>query len=195
MALPRGDASDHARHRFRIGDDSHDRHGLEEKAMSDARRCRVCGSPTEVRRENYKYDASGLDNITLESIEVRHCPNCGERQALIPALGELHKSIALALAEKRERLLPKEIRFLRKHLGLSGADFAAKIGVDPATVSRYESASDPQPMGKQTERLLRLMVILEKQVQSYPLQELATQEPRSVRLTLALKKGGWERHP
>jgi len=52
--------------------------------MSETKRCRVCGTPTEVRRENYKYDASGLDNITLENIEVRHCPKCGERQALIP---------------------------------------------------------------------------------------------------------------
>ena len=162
--------------------------------MTASKRCRVCGTPTEVRHENYKYDASGLDNITLENIEVRHCPKCGERQALIPGLAELHKSIALALAEKRERLLPKEIRFLRKYLGLSGADFAAKIGVDPATVSRYESTSDPQPMGKQTERLLRLMVIVERPVQSYPLEELATQEPRPVHMTLAPRKGGWDRH-
>jgi putative zinc finger/helix-turn-helix YgiT family protein len=161
--------------------------------MSEAKRCRVCGAPTEVRRENYKYDASGLDNITLQNIEVRHCPKCGERQALIPSLAELHKAIALALAEKRERLFPKEIRFLRKYLGLSSADFAAKIGVDPATVSRYENTSDPQPMGKQTERLLRLMVIVEKPVQSYPLEELATQEPKSVRMTLAPRKGGWDR--
>lgn len=162
--------------------------------MSEAKRCRVCGTATEVRRENYKYDASGLDNITLQNIEVRHCPKCGERQALIPSLAELHKSIALALAEKRERLFPKEIRFLRKYLGLSSADFAAKIGVDPATVSRYESTTDPQPMGKQTERLLRLMVMVEKPVQSYPLEELATQEPKSVRMTLAPRKGGWDRH-
>jgi YgiT-type zinc finger domain-containing protein len=56
--------------------------------MSEAKRCRVCGTPTEVRRENYKYDASGLDNITLQNIEVRHCPKCGERQALIPSLAE-----------------------------------------------------------------------------------------------------------
>jgi putative zinc finger/helix-turn-helix YgiT family protein len=162
--------------------------------MSEAKRCRVCGTRMEVRHENYKYDASGLDNITLENIEVRHCPKCGERQALIPALAELHKSIALALAEKRERLMPREIRFLRKYLGLSGADFAAKIGVDPATVSRYENTSDPQSMGKQTERLLRLMVIVEKPVQSYPLEELGTQEPRSVRMTLSPRKDGWDRH-
>ncbi|MFL5312230.1 MAG: hypothetical protein ACJ79H_17495, partial [Myxococcales bacterium] len=57
-----------------------------------------------------------------------------------------------------------------------------------------ESTSDPQPMGKQTERLLRLMVMVEKPVQSYPLEELATQEPKSVRMTLAPRKGGWDRH-
>src|SRR5712691_6396650 len=99
MSVPRGDAQDDVHHRFRVRNDPHDRYGLEEEAMSEAKRCRVCGTPPEVRRENYKYDASGLDNITLENIEVRHCPNCGERQALIPALAELHKSIALALAE------------------------------------------------------------------------------------------------
>ena len=61
--------------------------------MSAAKRCRICGTAMEARRENYKYDASGL--------------------------------------------------------------------------------------------LLRLMVIVEKPVQSYALEELATQEPRYVRTTLA----------
>src|SRR5260370_23533081 len=159
MAVPRGDAQDDFCHRPRIRSDSCRRYGLEGESRGETKRCRGCGPPTEVRRENYKYDASGLDNIALENIEVRHCPKCGERQALIPTLGELHKSIALALAEKRERLLPKEIRFLRKYLGLSGSDFAAKIGVDPPTESRYESTSDPQPMKTQTESVLRLTVI------------------------------------
>src|SRR5712671_323691 len=64
---------------------------------------------------------------------------------------------------------------------------------DRATVSRFESTSDSQPMGKQTERLLRLMVIWEKPVQSYPLEEFGTEEPKSVRMTLAPRKGGWDR--
>ena len=40
----------------------------------------------------------------------------------------------------------------------------------------------PVSMEPQAERLLRLMVIWEKPVQSYPLEEFGTQEPKSVRL-------------
>lgn len=156
-----------------------------------ASRCRACGAATETRRENYKYDASGLDNLTLVNIDVRHCPKCGDRTALIPALDELHKTIAFALAEKKERLLPREIRFLRKYLGLSSAAIAEKIGVDRATVSRYESVNEPQQMGKPTERLLRLMVMYEKPVTSYPVEEWATQEPTKERMTIASRKDGW----
>jgi putative zinc finger/helix-turn-helix YgiT family protein len=148
----------------------------------------------KTRRENYKYDASGLDHVTLEGIDVAHCPECGERVASIPRIDELHHAIALALAAKRERLLPNEIRFLRKYLGLSSTDFAEKVGVDKATVSRYESREDPQPMGRQTERLLRLMVLCEKPVDSYPLEDTALGEPRAERMVLRARKDGWTRH-
>jgi DNA-binding transcriptional regulator YiaG len=40
-------------------------------------------------------------------------------------------SIAHAVIAKRERLTPAEIRFLRKFLGWSGADFAAHVGTTP----------------------------------------------------------------
>lgn len=92
--------------------------------MSKKEQCRKCGGSVVSRRENYKYDASGLDNIILVGIEIRHCASCGERQALIPRLDDLHRSIAQELAGKKERLAPREIRFLRKYLGLSSADFA-----------------------------------------------------------------------
>jgi len=36
------------------------------------------------------------------------------------------------------------------------------------------------------------MVIWERPVQSYPLEELGTEEPRSVRITLAPRKEGWD---
>lgn len=156
-----------------------------------ASRCAVCGERMETRRENYKYDASGLDNVTLAGIEVRHCPQCGNRVALIPAIDRLHKAIANALIDKPGRLLPKEIRFLRKCLGLSSQDMAEKIGVDRSTWSKYESVGDPQPMGKQTERLLRLFVKYENPVQNYPVEKWATEEPKSERLTLVSRKDGW----
>lgn len=155
-------------------------------------KCRRCKGAVEARTENYKYDACGLPNVVLRGIEVRHCLECGEREAQIQALAALHKFLALQLANKHERLTPQEIRFLRKHLGLSGADFAAKLGVDRATVSRYESLESPQPMGKQTERFLRLMVMVEKPVTSYPLEETAIEEPNpAARITVEMHHSAW----
>jgi len=143
--------------------------------------------------ENYKYDASGLDNLTLVGIEVRRCQNCGEREALIPRLDELHRVVEVALAVKRERLLPQEIRFLRKGLGLSSLEFAKKIGVDPATVSRWENIESPLAMGKSAERLMRYMVLHDEPVQSYALEDLAVEEPQPKRQPrrLAITPKGW----
>ncbi len=156
-------------------------------------RCRQCDSEMNVSIENYKYDASGLDNWTLEGIEVRHCPKCGEREAIIPRLDDLHRMIEVALAVKRERLLPKEIRFLRKGLGLSSSEFAKKIGVDPATVSRWESVENPTAMGTPAERLLRLLVIHSEPVQSYALEDMAVEEPtpKGLPRRIAYTPNGW----
>ena len=49
-----------------------------------------------------------------------------------------------------------EIRFLRKYLGWSTADFASRMGTARETVSRWESGA--VPMGSQADRLLRLLV-------------------------------------
>jgi DNA-binding transcriptional regulator YiaG len=53
-------------------------------------------------------------------------------------------------------VLVAEVRFLRKHLGWSGADFAAHMGVDPTTVSAWEN--ERKPFGTSSDRLLRLIV-------------------------------------
>jgi hypothetical protein len=40
---------------------------------------------------------------------------------------------------KPARLSGSEVRYLRKYLGWSGADFAGHVGVDPSTVSNWET--------------------------------------------------------
>ena len=45
---------------------------------------------------------------------------------------------------------------MRKQLDMSQAAFARYAMVDPATISRWESATNPQSMGPVPERLLRL---------------------------------------
>jgi putative zinc finger/helix-turn-helix YgiT family protein len=170
---------------------------MEEMTMKKAKKtpktCIRCkASAVEVRVENYRYDASGLPNVTLQGIEVRHCAECGEREALIPAVSSLHRVLAMALATKQERLTPQEIKFLRKYLGFSSGDFASKLGVDKSTVSRYESVDEPQTMARPVERLLRLMVMVEKPVEKYPLEETATKDPApTARMTVAVEAGNW----
>ena len=68
-------------------------------------------------------------------------PKCGEHEVAIPRIEDLHRTIAQAVIAKRERLTPAEIRFLRKFLGWSGADFAAHVGTTPETVSRSKTAA------------------------------------------------------
>jgi putative zinc finger/helix-turn-helix YgiT family protein len=160
--------------------------------------CTVCGGPMKTRRENYRYDGSGLSSVTLHGVEVSRCPKCGGAEVAIPAIEGLHRTIAGALIRKRARLAPAEIKFLRKSLGWSGADFARRIGATPETVSRWEHGR--MPMGLAAERLLRLMVATEAPVADYTVDVLAqvaadNRAPRAVHLGLSRGRTGWRAKP
>jgi putative zinc finger/helix-turn-helix YgiT family protein len=145
------------------------------------------------RRENFRYDASGLPGVTLLGVEVRRCPKCGEYEVSIPNIEGLHRAIAFAVIRKRTRLTPAEIRYLRTSLGWSGADFARHMGVAAETVSRWETGATP--MGAAADRLLRLMVVARAPVSDYSLDELAaideTKAPTTTRLGLRSGEAGW----
>lgn len=156
--------------------------------------CLQCGAAMRTAPENVKYDACGLPNVTLVGVEVSRCPSCGEYEIAIPRIEELHQVIATAIIEKPQRLTPPEIRYLRKYLGLSGVDFAARMGVDPATVSRWERESSKQRMSVLAERLLRLMVAHERPAAEYPaakLARVAMGKPAGVRLRVKGDRGAW----
>jgi putative zinc finger/helix-turn-helix YgiT family protein len=118
--------------------------------------CLVCGSRIRTKRENYRYEAVGLPGITLQDVEVSRCGKCGEYEVSIPRIEDLHQTIAQTVISKNGRLTPAEIRFLRKHLGWTGAEFAVHFGAARETVSRWENGS--VPMGPTAERLLRMIV-------------------------------------
>lgn len=133
--------------------------------------CPVCGGALETRREDRPYTASGLDNVTLMDMEIDTCTQCGEELYTYPRLEELHRVLAFALATQPSRLRGSEIRFLRKYLGWSGTEFSRQMGVDRATVSRWENAKER--MGTTAERLLRMMVFRLKPIEEYPTEHLA----------------------
>ena len=88
--------------------------------------------------------------------------------------------------------------FLRKHIGLSGTDFAQRMGVARETVSRWETGATP--MGAVADRLLRLLVVTHAPTESYAvddfLQVLNDMPAPDKLLSVALqirKEDGWTR--
>ena len=148
----------------------------------------------ESRRESRRYEESGLP-VMLMNVEVRHCPNCGNDLLAIPRMAQLHRTIATALIQKPAQLTPREIRFLRKSLGWSGRDFAARMHVDPATVSRWERDDSPQVMDPQNDLLLRAIVALGKQIDEYQvdrLDKVATEKPKPLSMKIRNGDDGWQ---
>ena len=155
-------------------------------------KCARCGGAMKAARENYLYRECGLTHVTLVGIEVGRCRQCGEHEAVIPRIEQLHGAIAAAVARKAPRLLPEEIRFLRKHLGWSGGEFAAHLGVSRETVSRWETGA--AAMGPVAERLLRLVAVCRDPGDSDTLavlRHIARGRPSPRALHVALKKGAW----
>ena len=162
--------------------------------MEGEMKCVRCGS-TDVtaKRENFQYTASGLSNVVLEDVEVRYCTDCGDRAAAIPRIEELHRQIGLHLCTQGSRLAPEEIRFLRKMMDWTGAEFARRFGVAPETVSRWETGS--QEMGSMAETLLRVWVVLgedAKEIAIEVLEKIGEKEPARARPIRAALKKNWK---
>ncbi len=148
--------------------------------------CTKCGSQMRVESSaTHQYTECGLSNVLLIGVTVRLCEKCGNRSVVIPKVTELHRGIAHRLAEQSQRLAAEEIRFLRKYLGWSGADFAHYFGVTPETVSRWENSS--KSMSATSERLLRICVLKFEPVEDYSiLKEMGTEKhsSRPIRMTI-----------
>lgn len=152
-------------------------------------KCVACGANMQKTRGDYPYTA--LPGVTLRNVEIWRCPECGEEEVQIPRIEALHRVLASELIHKPGRLAPTEIRFLRKVLGWSGADFGRHFGVAAETVSRWESGA--KKMGATAERLLRLSVASKAPVQDYGVDDMLSIEdadaPRA--LVLTTTSNGW----
>jgi putative zinc finger/helix-turn-helix YgiT family protein len=118
--------------------------------------CSNCGEQVSSERRNYRYAESGLSNVVLQGIEVIHCDKCGNSDVVIPRMANLHRVIARALvASNPARLTGEQLRFLRKHLGLSGDQLGTYLHTDRTKISKWETGEDP--IGSSTDRLVRLL--------------------------------------
>ena len=116
-----------------------------------------CGETSIVVRGDYLFLESGLDNVVLRKVKLLKCNQCGSKTPLLSKINQLTQIIASALVLKPSELTGKEIRFLRKYIGLTGEQFGRKLGLTKEHVSRIEN--EKLPVGAQTERLIRYVSI------------------------------------
>lgn len=119
-------------------------------------RCTNCGATVTPGRRSYCYIESGLPHVILEGIEVADCPECGNSDVTIPRVAKIHRAIAMALANSPARLTGPQLRFLRKHLDLSGDQLGRYLHTDRTKVSKWEKGKDR--IGPSTDRLIRLLM-------------------------------------
>ena len=129
-------------------------------------KCDECGGPVTTERNAVRrYDIGGLPHVELHGVEVSKCASCGLESLAIARIGQLHRVLVQGFVTQHRMLAPVEIRFLRKHIGLSGGDFAQRMGVARETVSRWETGA--MPMGAVADRLLRLLVVAHEPTENY----------------------------
>lgn len=116
-----------------------------------------CGEQVTAVRGDYHFLESGLDNVTLRGVKLLRCHKCGSLTPVLTKINELMRVIASAVVLKPSALTGKEIRYLRKYIGLTGEQFGNKLGLTKEHVSRLET--EKHSVGDQTERLIRYLAI------------------------------------
>lgn len=85
----------------------------------------------------HHYTESGLLNVYIEGIAVEFDDD-GDEIVTIPAVNELHRTIALGIVSHAKGMAGEELRFLRTEMGLTQAELAVIVHRDKQTVGRWE---------------------------------------------------------
>jgi transcriptional regulator with XRE-family HTH domain len=103
---------------------------------------------------DYRYTASGLDNVTLVGLK-NVCDDDGDECITIPNINGLHKAIANAIVTHPRGMSGKELRFLRTLMGKTQAELGAEVHRDGQEVGRWERGE--HPLDPNAEAVIRVM--------------------------------------
>jgi len=116
-----------------------------------------CGDQVTAFRGDYLFVESGLDNVMLRGVKLLKCSKCGNVTPVLSKINELMRVIASAVVLQPSPLTGKQIRYLRKYIGLTGEQFGKKLGLTKEHISRLET--EKHSVGDQTDRLIRYLAI------------------------------------
>lgn len=116
--------------------------------------CIECGREALlVKKPIVLYDGIRVQNVYLRNAEVEVCRHCGGETPVIRNIKKVHLMISLGIALQPTKLSGDEVRFLRKSMRLTVAEWAARIGIAAETFSRWENGRSP---AQQVEKLARI---------------------------------------
>ncbi len=151
------------------------------------KKCAECRSTDLTQTE----ELFSFNDVALVEGTLHRCNSCGATFHEFSRVEELSREVARALAQQESRLLPEQIRYLRKYLGYSAKDFADFLAVTPETVSRWESRQSPMVMQLSTEKLIRLMAVTEKPLASYGLDRIGDHVAAASKPLMREQAGHW----
>ena len=108
----------------------------------------------------YHYAESGLNEVYLAN-GYNVCKMDDEEYVSIENVDALHDAIGHFLIANRRRLGPKEIRFLRKEMGMTQRELATALQTEEQNVARWEKGKDAggSAANGSADLLLRLLYI------------------------------------
>ncbi|MEL6195938.1 MAG: helix-turn-helix domain-containing protein [Myxococcota bacterium] len=135
-----------------------DRLGKEEELIM---RCMECGG-TEFQSEKISHLLDGLVRVPA----TQHtCQSCGDQSVEIGDFETLYHAIANEFVRQQQRLAPTQMRWLRKYMGFSGHDFAARLGIQRETLSNWENGHRDAPLS--ADLAIRFMVAMGEKFTDY----------------------------
>lgn len=108
------------------------------------------------------YEESGLGlpySVVLVNAAQEELDENGVRVGVhIPDMEGLAACVAVARALNPQQLDGREVRFIRRVLGMSGKDFAEALEIDAASLSRWEN--NKQRLGGWADKQVRMAVVI-----------------------------------
>jgi putative zinc finger/helix-turn-helix YgiT family protein len=100
--------------------------------------CPKCKERMEEAVGDYHYTECGLDNVFLTGIPLYQC-GCGSKVPILSHIDDLHRLIADMVTTRDDRMNGKELKFVRKMMGMKAIELARKLRVTKQTISNWEN--------------------------------------------------------
>ena len=97
--------------------------------------------------------------VLIDGAEEEIDERTGERVGIfVPGMESLVAAIAVARALHPLQLHGSEVRFIRRVIGMPAKEFAEALGMDPATLSRWENGR--QTVGEWADKEVRMAAVI-----------------------------------